>query len=150
VNRNNCLITYICATFISVLYLPPWESIYGPSLPGRSYSQAGTPFRHLVTPQYVQFHPIPPPTMNPQAPSIKITNLNYKFPDGSTALNNINLDLPPGSRTLLIGGTSTSTSSSTFSNPPSQRRRQNHPPPPYVWQASRADRNNLNRWRGPI
>jgi CCR4-NOT complex subunit CAF16 len=41
--------------------------------------------------------------MNPQAPSIKITNLTYNFPDGSTALSNINLDLPPGSRTLLIG-----------------------------------------------
>ncbi|KAF8534869.1 P-loop containing nucleoside triphosphate hydrolase protein [Trichophaea hybrida] len=41
--------------------------------------------------------------MNPQAPSIKITNLTYKFPDGSAALSNINLNLPPGSRTLLIG-----------------------------------------------
>lgn len=42
--------------------------------------------------------------MNPAAPSIKIKGLTYKFPDGSTALNNINLDLPSGSRTLLIGG----------------------------------------------
>ena len=42
--------------------------------------------------------------MNPAAPDIKITNLNYKFPDGSVALDNINLVLPPGSRTLLIGG----------------------------------------------
>ncbi|KAI1981684.1 CCR4-NOT regulatory complex component [Ophidiomyces ophidiicola] len=35
--------------------------------------------------------------------SIHITNLNYKFPDGTLGLTSINLDLPLGSRTLLIG-----------------------------------------------
>lgn len=38
------------------------------------------------------------------APSIYIKDLTYNFPDGSEALKNINVDLPPGSRTLLIGG----------------------------------------------
>ncbi|CCX04993.1 Similar to Uncharacterized ABC transporter ATP-binding protein C20G4.01; acc. no. Q7Z991 [Pyronema omphalodes CBS 100304] len=41
--------------------------------------------------------------MNPSAPSINISDLNYNFPDGSCALENIDLHLPPGSRTLLIG-----------------------------------------------
>lgn len=39
-----------------------------------------------------------------KAPSIDITNLNYVFPDGSTGLKDVILSLPPGSRTLLIGG----------------------------------------------
>lgn len=39
-----------------------------------------------------------------EAPSIHIRNLTYNFPDGSEGLKNINVDLPPGSRTLLIGG----------------------------------------------
>lgn len=42
-----------------------------------------------------------------EAPSIHIKNLTYNFPDGSEGLKDINVDLPPGSRTLLIGGTST-------------------------------------------
>src|SRR5437016_4523794 len=37
------------------------------------------------------------------APSIKVRNLNYKFPDGTHGLQDVNLDLPPGCRTLLIG-----------------------------------------------
>ncbi|KAK7902886.1 CCR4-NOT regulatory complex component [Exophiala xenobiotica] len=36
-------------------------------------------------------------------PDINVNHLSYKFPDGSTGLSNINLDLPAGSRTLLIG-----------------------------------------------
>jgi CCR4-NOT complex subunit CAF16 len=39
------------------------------------------------------------------APSIDVKNLSYKFVDGSTGLQDVFLDLPPGSRTLLIGGT---------------------------------------------
>lgn len=42
--------------------------------------------------------------MDPPAPSIKITNLSYRFADGSEGLRNVSLDLPAGSRTLLIGG----------------------------------------------
>lgn len=40
------------------------------------------------------------------APSIGVKNLSYKFPDGSSGLRDVILDLPPGSRTLLIGGES--------------------------------------------
>ncbi|KAG8631274.1 hypothetical protein KVT40_000414 [Elsinoe batatas] len=36
-------------------------------------------------------------------PTIEVKDLTFKFPDGSTGLQNINLDLPAGSRTLLIG-----------------------------------------------
>jgi CCR4-NOT complex subunit CAF16 len=38
------------------------------------------------------------------APSIDVKNLSYAFPDGSSGLKDVFLDLPPGSRTLLIGG----------------------------------------------
>jgi CCR4-NOT complex subunit CAF16 len=38
------------------------------------------------------------------APSIDVTNLSYAFPDGSAGLKDVFLNLPPGSRTLLIGG----------------------------------------------
>ncbi|EER29028.1 CCR4-NOT regulatory complex component [Coccidioides posadasii str. Silveira] len=35
--------------------------------------------------------------------SVHVHDLNYSFPDGTAGLTNINLDLPLGSRTLLIG-----------------------------------------------
>ncbi len=38
------------------------------------------------------------------APSIEVQGLSYAFPDGSSGLRDVILDLPPGSRTLLIGG----------------------------------------------
>jgi hypothetical protein len=41
------------------------------------------------------------------APSIDVKNLSYKFQDGSSGLKDVFLDLPPGSRTLLIGGSLT-------------------------------------------
>ena len=44
------------------------------------------------------------PTGNNIVPTIVVNNLSYKFPDGSSGLTNISLDLPAGSRTLLIGG----------------------------------------------
>ncbi|PKY06881.1 putative ABC transporter [Aspergillus campestris IBT 28561] len=37
------------------------------------------------------------------APSVQVNHLSYKFQDGSSGLTDINLDLPAGSRTLLIG-----------------------------------------------
>ncbi|KAF2462175.1 putative ABC transporter [Lineolata rhizophorae] len=37
------------------------------------------------------------------APSISVKNLSYAFSDGTTGLHNVALDLPPGSRNLLIG-----------------------------------------------
>ncbi|EXJ72019.1 ATPase [Cladophialophora psammophila CBS 110553] len=36
-------------------------------------------------------------------PDIVVRGLNYKFPDGTAGLHDINLELPAGSRTLLIG-----------------------------------------------
>lgn len=42
----------------------------------------------------------------PPNPSIAVQNLSYKFQDGSAGLENVQLDLPSGSRTLLIGGNS--------------------------------------------
>ncbi|KAL6700051.1 P-loop containing nucleoside triphosphate hydrolase protein [Trichoderma pleuroticola] len=38
-----------------------------------------------------------------QPPRILVNNLSYTFPDFSTGVRNITLDLPPRSRTLLIG-----------------------------------------------
>jgi CCR4-NOT complex subunit CAF16 len=38
------------------------------------------------------------------APSIDVKSLSYAFPDGSSGLRDVILNLPPGSRTLLIGG----------------------------------------------
>ncbi|KAJ4351376.1 CCR4-NOT regulatory complex component [Didymosphaeria variabile] len=37
------------------------------------------------------------------APNIDVKNLSYAFPDGSSGLKDVFLELPPGSRTLLIG-----------------------------------------------
>jgi CCR4-NOT complex subunit CAF16 len=37
------------------------------------------------------------------APSIAVKDLSYIFPDHSVGLHNLHLDLPPASRTLLIG-----------------------------------------------
>lgn len=56
-------------------------------------------------------------SMNPPAPSIKVTNLSYRFPDGSAGLRNVSLDLPPGSRTLLIGGISPPSPTNRFPLP---------------------------------
>lgn len=39
-----------------------------------------------------------------QEPSISVHGLTYKFQNGASGLNNVNVDLPAGSRTLLIGG----------------------------------------------
>lgn len=37
--------------------------------------------------------------------SINVKHLSYSFQDGSPGLQDVVLDLPQGSRTLLIGGT---------------------------------------------
>lgn len=45
------------------------------------------------------------PTTDQMAPpTIAARNLSYAFPDGSSGLQNIALDLPARSRALLIGG----------------------------------------------
>lgn len=41
---------------------------------------------------------------NARQPSIEVNGLSYNFPDGSPGLKDVTLSLPPGSRTLLIGG----------------------------------------------
>lgn len=41
--------------------------------------------------------------MATKPPSIEVTNLTYKFQDSSLGVSNITLDLPPRSRTCLIG-----------------------------------------------
>jgi len=38
------------------------------------------------------------------APSIEVKNLTFTFPDSAFGLHDVSLSLPPGSRTLLIGG----------------------------------------------
>ena len=43
------------------------------------------------------------------APFIKVKSLSYDFADGSLGLQDLKLDLPPASRTLLIGGEINST-----------------------------------------
>lgn len=43
-------------------------------------------------------------------PTIGVKDLTFAFPDGTTGLKNISLDLPGGSRTLLIGGMSSPSS----------------------------------------
>lgn len=51
-----------------------------------------------------------PSTMNTNgapkefAPSIEVRNLTFAFPDGTSGLKDVILNLPPASRTLLIGG----------------------------------------------
>jgi len=45
-------------------------------------------------------------SIQPPNPSIAVQNLSYRFPDRSAGLHDVQLDLPPGSRTLLIGGNS--------------------------------------------
>ena len=45
-------------------------------------------------------------TVTEKHPSIEVSSLSYEFPDGSSGLHDVVLRLPPGSRTLLIGGTS--------------------------------------------
>ncbi|KAL8642682.1 MAG: hypothetical protein Q9228_000650 [Teloschistes exilis] len=42
-------------------------------------------------------------SINDTAPSIEVQSLSYAFSDGSPGLQDVNLSLPPGSRTLLIG-----------------------------------------------
>ncbi|EEU44308.1 hypothetical protein NCS52_01154600 [Fusarium sp. LHS14.1] len=42
-------------------------------------------------------------TVPPKPPRIQVNDLSYTFPDYSTGIKNITLDLPPRSRTLLIG-----------------------------------------------
>ncbi len=44
------------------------------------------------------------PKVEDIVPSIAVNGLSYKFPDGSHGLTGVSLDLPAGSRTLLIGG----------------------------------------------
>ena len=57
---------------------------------------------HFATSQDIYATLTTSPTMSD--PTISINNLTFTFPDTTTGLSNISLDLPAGSRTLLIGG----------------------------------------------
>lgn len=54
------------------------------------------------------------PTPGAAGPSIDVQNLSYKFQDGSAGLEDVLLSLPPGSRTLLIGGRTTIKNQESF------------------------------------
>ena len=41
------------------------------------------------------------------APTISTKDLTFAFPDGTSGLEHVTLDLPAGSRNLLIGGKKT-------------------------------------------
>jgi len=56
-------------------------------------------------------------------PTITVSNLTFTFPDSTTGLTNISLDLPAGARTLLIGGKP--------ANPAPPRASHPLPTPPY-------------------
>lgn len=47
--------------------------------------------------------PLPDMTASPPPPRILVRHLSYRFPDGSLGLRDISLDLPPRSRSLLVG-----------------------------------------------
>lgn len=47
---------------------------------------------------------VPMAQSNQKEPSIVVQGLTYRFQNGAPGLNNVDLDLPSGSRTLLIGG----------------------------------------------
>jgi CCR4-NOT complex subunit CAF16 len=44
------------------------------------------------------------PTDERLPPKVNVNDLTFAFPDGSTGLEKIGLELPANSRTLLIGG----------------------------------------------
>ena len=52
-------------------------------------------------------------------PSLNIKSLSFSFPDGSNGLKDVTLDLPPRSRTLLVGGNYFPLSSSPKHDPTS-------------------------------
>ena len=73
------------------------------------------------------------------APSIDVEQLSYAFPDGSSGLQDVVLNLPPGSRTLLIGGNRAFMSPENHTEPDlrtSKRSRQDNLAEAAFWQAS--------------
>jgi CCR4-NOT complex subunit CAF16 len=54
------------------------------------------------------------PTDERLPPKVNVNDLTFAFPDGSTGLEKIGLELPANSRTLLIGGMLMSSNSITF------------------------------------
>jgi hypothetical protein len=81
------------------------------------------PLFTLITCQFHTntFHNHPTMSISTPDPSIAVKDLSYKFQDGSEGLEHVTLDLPAGSRTLLIGGTCLSLS------PPPKKKQQIHP-----------------------
>ena len=90
-----------------------------------------------------------------QEPHIQVKSLSYTFQDGSSGLQDVTLSLPPGSRTLLIGGTwslsylsiHVLTLSLTSS---SEWRWKDHTAPPPVWQTDASYRHSQHRWNRSV
>ena len=90
-----------------------------------------------------------------QEPRIQVKSLSYVFQDGSTGLQDVTLNLPLGSRTLLIGGiwslfclpihshTLSLTSSSKW-------RWEDHTTPPPVRQTDGSYRHSQHCWNRSI
>ena len=56
------------------------------------------------------------------APTIATKDLTFAFPDGSSGLEHVTLDLPAGSRNLLIGGKKMEPSSTFYTHAKSPER----------------------------
>ena len=56
------------------------------------------------------------------APTISTKDLTFAFPDGSSGLEHVTLDLPAGSRNLLIGGKEIESPHTTYTHAKSPER----------------------------
>jgi len=66
------------------------------------FTSPNSPFRLACKPKKPTASPPVMPAQQ-QPPRVEVKDLSYTFPDYSTGVRNISLDLPPRSRTLLIG-----------------------------------------------
>lgn len=73
-------------------------------LPYIGFTSSHLPFVPFPLTHLLLIHPISKMAETNNKPSIEVRDLSYKFQDGSDGLENVTLDLPAGSRTLLIGG----------------------------------------------
>ncbi|KAF4630959.1 hypothetical protein G7Y89_g7174 [Cudoniella acicularis] len=106
---------------------PSFSTSISSTLAAHSFSSSQLPRNHPpITTTMAQ-----PAAAIPEqpAPSIRVTNLSYTFPDRTTGLHNVTLSLPSRSR-----------------HPPHrrERRRKNDSPPPALRQASRALKHHLD------
>ena len=86
----------------------------------------------------------------PAPPTVEVKGLSYLFPGGVPGLDNVVLDLPAGSRTLLIGGSSSHSSNLHHGKlliRLSKRSGQDNASPSIIWEATGTYRHHLNRRR---